>query len=240
MTLNNIGIVVPCYNEEDRLDTNEYKLFLSKNSGVFILFINDCSTDNTNTKLSDITAYSNAEHITLEKNYGKAEAVRKGVILLLNRGYDYIGFWDADLSTPLNEIKNFIPYFIKDQSISAVIGSRIPRLGSKIIYRKARRYIGRMITLILSLGPLRNISVYDSQCGSKIFNSKICDTIFRYPFRTKWLFDVEILMRINYLDLEDDIIIEYPLNEWTHKAGSKIYYRDIISIINEIIILFRY
>ena len=62
--------------------------------------------------------------------------------------------------------------------------------------------------------------------------------IFNRPFKTDWLFDVEILMRINNAFPAHDIIFEYPLNEWAHKSDSKIIYRDLFSIIKGIIKLF--
>ncbi len=62
--------------------------------------------------------------------------------------------------------------------------------------------------------------------------------IFNRPFKTDWLFDVEILMRINNAFPAHDIIFEYPFNEWVHKSDSKITYRDLFSIIKETIKLF--
>jgi len=234
-----IALVIPCYNEENRIDINEYKRFLRDNNDIFMLFIDDGSTDNTVQRLEEITQLENSKYIILNKNSGKAEAVRLGVIELLKYDYDYIGFWDADLATPLIEIKYFSDIFMKNKSILGIIGSRMVKPDSNIQYKISRRYIGRLLTSILYLGPLKNIPVYDSQCGAKIFTKEICDLIFQSSFKTDWLFDVEILMRINNKFSLSDIIYEYPLKEWVHIPGSKITFHEFSSILKEVIKLFR-
>ena len=50
-----IALVIPCYNEENRIDINEYKHFLRDNNDIFMLFIDDGSTDNTVQRLEEIT-----------------------------------------------------------------------------------------------------------------------------------------------------------------------------------------
>jgi dolichyl-phosphate beta-glucosyltransferase len=234
-----IALVIPCYNEENRIDTSEYKRFLRDNNNIFMLFIDDGSTDNTVQRLEEITELENSKYIILNKNSGKAEAVRLGVIELLKYDYDYIGFWDADLATPLIEVKYFSDIFMKNKSILGIIGSRMVKPDSNIQYKISRRYIGRLLTSILYLGPLKNISVYDTQCGAKIFTKEICDLIFQSPFKTDWLFDVEILMRINNVFSLNRIIYECPLKEWTHIPGSKINFHDYYSIFKELVKLFR-
>ena len=87
-----IALVIPCYNEENRIDISEYKRFLRENNDIFMLFIDDGSTDNTVQRLEEITQLENSKYIILNKNSGKAEAVRLGVMELLKYDYDYIGF----------------------------------------------------------------------------------------------------------------------------------------------------
>ena len=72
------------------------------------LFVNDGSSDNTASVLEELRS-KYPEFVTslsLEENSGKAEAIRKGVLSISqgNIDYDYVGFMDADLSTPLCEI----------------------------------------------------------------------------------------------------------------------------------------
>ena len=99
-----IGLVIPCYNEENRLDVNTYISFLKQNKNINLLFINDGSNDNTIDVIKTITSKNtNAKTINLKTNVGKGEAVRQGVLQLCKGKYSYIGYWDADLSTSLEE-----------------------------------------------------------------------------------------------------------------------------------------
>ena len=232
------GIVVPCYNEGSRLEPDLFILFLEKNTHIRILFVNDGSKDNTLDVLKTITELDNAELINCKQNYGKAKAVQIGINHLINEDIKYIGFWDADLSTPISEIINFIRILDNNNSLSGVIGSRILRLGNKIIYKKRRRYYGRFLMFILYFGPLKNIPVYDSQCGAKLFRKYYGKIIFEKPILTNWLFDIEILMRLDKLTTVKESVFELPLNEWVHKSDSKIGFKDSLSIIKDLIKLY--
>ena len=88
---------------------------------------------------------------------------------------------------------------------------------------------------ILYFGPLKNIPVYDSQCGAKIFTKDYAKKIFEKPMSTNWLFDIEILMRLDKLTIVKESVFELPLNEWVHKSDSKIGFKDSLSIIKDLI-----
>ena len=102
-------LIIPCYNEAKRLDIATYRDFLLKNPDFFLLFVNDGSTDKTATALKELEpTNSNFSIIELLKNNGKGEAVRQGVLHCLKTfNFKYIGYCDADLSTPLNEFLIF-------------------------------------------------------------------------------------------------------------------------------------
>jgi glycosyltransferase involved in cell wall biosynthesis len=95
-----IGLVVPCYNEALRLDLNYWTDLLASLPEVFFLFVNDGSMDNTALMISSLTE-PNFGLMTLEKNSGKAEAVRKGLLSLLDgrSQYDILGFvdWEEEI-----------------------------------------------------------------------------------------------------------------------------------------------
>lgn len=232
------GIVIPCYNEGSRINKNLFRSFLEKNVNVILLFVNDGSKDNTESVLKEFSSFENTILINLDKNYGKAAAVRVGVNILINKNVKHIGYWDADLSTPLSDINNFIRILNNDDSLSGVIGSRIIKLDNKIIFKKKRKLYGRILMFILYFGPLRKIPVYDSQCGAKLFKIHCAKKIFEKPLSTNWLFDIEILMRLNKLKSVKESLVELPLNEWTHQPDSKIGYKDSFNILKDIITLF--
>jgi len=90
-----IYMVVPCYNEEKRLNL-EYWNELIDTAGTKWIFVNDGSTDNT---LNLLQGIKNASVISLEKNVGKAEAIRRGVVSTfeaLNQDDFSFGYIDAD------------------------------------------------------------------------------------------------------------------------------------------------
>jgi dolichyl-phosphate beta-glucosyltransferase len=132
-TLPKAVIIIPCYNEENRLDVQSFSDYVKSNSNIFFLFVNDGSSDNTGKIIKEL-ALKNSNKLfckNLEKNCGKAEAIRQGFLEAFKMDADYIGFLDADLATPLSSIDEFCQ-FLKTEGISIVIGSRVRLLGRKI------------------------------------------------------------------------------------------------------------
>ncbi|WP_052522218.1 glycosyltransferase [Saccharicrinis fermentans] len=101
----NLAIVVPCYNEFERLPKDEFISFMKKNTRCKIVFSDDGSKDNTLQLLKEIKE-SCPQRIfinVLESNGGKAAAVRSGVLYCYkhNLDFDKIAFLDSDLATSL-------------------------------------------------------------------------------------------------------------------------------------------
>lgn len=233
-----VGIIVPCYNEAKRLSEKFFMNFLDTNEFVNLCFVNDGSKDDTIRILKSIQA-KHTERIfviDLKKNVGKAEAVRKGVISMLSQSqYHFVGYFDADLSTPLSEIEYFFFFQKFKPECLVMLGSRVKRMGTKITRKVPRHYIGRIFSTIASM--ILKMPVYDTQCGAKIFAAELAHEIFDAPFISTWLFDLELLARISEkkgLAEAKKIILEIPLNEWTHKSGSKIKAFDIVKICIEL------
>ena len=102
--------IIPCYNEEKRLRVKEFLKFSKTQKEIHILFVNDGSTDKTAAILQELCIdVSQFTFLNLEKNEGKSGAIRQGVLHLEeNNTFDYIGYLDADLATPLTEIPRLI------------------------------------------------------------------------------------------------------------------------------------
>lgn len=210
--IKNTCIIIPCYNEENRLNTEKIKCFKDR---YYFLLVNDGSKDNTLNLLNSI-ADDDIFVLNLTENSGKAEAVRQGMLHALTLPFatslEWIGFWDADLSTSLEEIDNFFKY---DSSADAIFGSRVKKLGSDINRTAKRHYLGRLFATV-SCSTLK-LKCYDSQCGAKLFKKEIVKIAFDEKFLSRWIFDVEILIR-----LEKCRVVEYPLKCWKDIKGSKI------------------
>jgi glycosyltransferase involved in cell wall biosynthesis len=220
----NTCIVIPCYNEEKGISNSEYSNFLENNPETLICFVNDGSKDNTLGVLNVLKAKHDAQiHIlSLEKNSGKAEAVRAGINYCnQNFQHQFIGYLDADLATTLEEFIDLRNYLTGEIVFS--FGSRIRKIGSTIERENSRFLIGRVVATFIS--NILNIKVYDTQCGSKLFTKEISEELFQKEFISKWLFDVEIFYRMIHLfDREKAItkMHEVPLKLWVEKGDSKV------------------
>jgi len=224
-----ICVVIPCFNEEKRLDIDKFKSFEREN--LYFVFVNDGSSDNTYDMLCKNLS-TNMYVLNLDKNSGKAEAVRRGMLFVetlpICEKVAWVGFMDADLSTPLWEIDYFFLYNdIFSCKADAIWGSRVKRLGGNIKRSLKRHLLGRLFATVTS--ELIGIgNCYDTQCGAKFFKKELIDTAFSETFISKWIFDIEILLR-----LKANVIIEYPLQEWKDVGGSKV---DILSELFRIIL----
>ena len=227
----NIAIVVPCFNEEDRLNIDIFIKFLENNQKYFILFVDDGSTDNTKNLIKS-NIKNRMELFSLKKNSGKGEAIRQGFLYILENYNDitHIAFWDADLSVPLEEILLFFKYDnLYAKSADAIFGSRIKRLGSNISRSKYRHWLSRIFITVINF-LIKDIKSYDSQCGAKIFSVETARKVFDKPFISSWIFDIEIQLR-----MKDCYLLEYPVTEWTEIHGSKInFFKTAFRVLKDI------
>ncbi|WP_104734464.1 glycosyltransferase [Hanstruepera ponticola] len=225
------AIIVPCFNEANRIDIAKFEAFNNHNANMSFYFINDGSSDNTKSILDGLSNTSERFHsLRLETNVGKAEAIRHG-FLKLNSIYDYVGYLDADLSTPLEEIERLLHYAQNKQK-PFVMGSRIKRIGSDIDRRLKRHISGRIVATIIDSFILQ-LGIYDTQCGAKIIDYNLAKVLFAEPFKTKWLFDVELILRAKLKYGKAyclDNIHEVPLLEWKDIGASKISNTDILKL----------
>ncbi len=220
-------IVVPCYNESKRINAKAFLDTLKNDSQLSFLFVNDGSTDDTLDILKYIKENNSAqvEILNLENNSGKAEAVRRGMLKSLEGTFDYIGYWDADLATPLSDIQ-ILCNLLESKNADIVMGSRVRLLGHNIERKAARYYLGRIFAICSS--QLLNIKIYDTQCGAKIFRkSEHLTAVFKKPFKVKWIFDVEMFARFSMVTGKSlteisSKWIEYPLEKWLEVKGSNI------------------
>jgi len=228
-------IVIPCYDEEQRFDSASFIDFLNKTANVNFVFVNDGSTDNTHVILESLRQKDpgRVQLLNLDANRGKAEAVRQGILHALESQPTYVGFWDADLATPLKVIDDFYQLLDKYPHIEMAFGARVRLLGRTIIRSPIRHYLGRASATLISL--VLDLPIYDTQCGAKIFRVTH-DTrhLFHQPFMTRWTFDVEIIARLiqsrngTNLPKPGDVIYEYPLDVWNDVHGSKIKPKDYL------------
>jgi dolichyl-phosphate beta-glucosyltransferase len=196
-----LSIVVPAYNEEDRLapTLESIAAFLAGRGDRFeILVVDDGSTDGTVDLVRrlgrEIPALSVIE---TRPNRGKGHAVRVG--MLAARGAVRV-MCDADGSTPPTELPKLLEALARGPAAVA-IGSRYLGSGAaaagcakvpvRIKQPRWRRAWSRLCNLVVrrTLVP----GIRDTQCGFKAFTAAAAGELFGRATVDGWAFDLEVL-----------------------------------------------
>lgn len=206
-----LSVIFPTYNEEKRIIStlNRSISFLKQQKFESeIIVVDDCSTDKT---VEVIRKYKDIKIIENKKNMGKGFSVKRGI---LSSEGKYVLFSDADLSTPIEELNNFLKY-IKEYDL--VIASRNLSTSKRIYDNKSiRKLLGNIFPYIVRLLVVKGI--YDTQCGFKIFRKNIANKLFSKQRINGFSFDVEILLLARKYNYQ---IKELPV-VWKHVEGSKL------------------
>jgi glycosyltransferase involved in cell wall biosynthesis len=222
-------LVVPCFNEAERLAEAPWVAWLDAEPDVNLLFVDDGSADGTGPILAGWAArHPRVSTLTLPTNRGKAEAVRAGLLAAFGRGAPIAGYWDADLATPLSAVARLRAALSRDPELWVALGSRVALLGAHIERSAARHYLGRVAATLASW--VLNLVVYDTQCGAKLLrDAPAVRAALGAPWRTTWTFDVELLGRL--LDAPGGgprRLVEVPVPAWRDVRGSKVGWRDVL------------
>jgi len=233
MTPAKMTLILPCYNEEQRLPLGPCEEFLRANPSARLCFVDDGSRDGTRAMLEAFCARlpGAARVLALPENRGKAGAVRAGMLDFLADASagEYVGFWDADLATPLEEGPRFVEILETRPGLRCVVGSRKAQPGARIQRNPLRDWVGRAVAGLIR-GCLR-LPVRDTQCGAKMFRRAEVAGLFGEPFFSRWVFDVEIFKRLR-VDKHTcaSAVCEQPLAEWRDVAGSKLKFYHGVKI----------
>lgn len=211
-----LTVIIPAYNEEDRLGTGLGGILAYLNAhypDYELIIVNDGSTDRTTAVVTQALAHEpRARLIAYQPNHGKGYAVRTGV--LVSRG-DPVLFMDADLSTPLEEIPRILTMLT---GADVVIGSRgLPEAKIQKKPSPFRQFASWLFDRIkYALVGLRTFK--DTQCGFKVFRGGVARQLFALGKVDRFMFDVEILFLAERAGLT---IREMPV-AWADMPGSKV------------------
>jgi dolichyl-phosphate beta-glucosyltransferase len=237
--MSSIAIIIPCFNEAERLNKAGFRDFLSLYPTRTLVFVNDGSTDATAAWIEDFNKELPQQVVAVHNtaNKGKASAIAKGIEHCLQKApgtYDLIGYLDADLSVSLEEMQR-ICTIVEEQQLDYGFGSRIKKLNATIDRSAFRHLTGRIIATIID--SRFQLGIYDTQCGAKVFRTALASSITDKLFLTRWLFDIEIFLRIR-MATPAAKGAEIPLLAWSSKKGSKLGVFQAGAIGREIIRLF--
>lgn len=225
-----LTVVVPAYNEEERLPRTLARLveyYDAQSYPYDVIVVSDGSRDGTDRVVQDISkAHPEVVLMAYTPNRGKGCAVRTGV--LAAKG-DFILFCDADLATPQEETEKLLPRIELGADIA--IGSR-PLRESRLEVRQPlyRELAGRTFNKAVQLLAVKGID--DTQCGFKLFRRDVAIDIFRRTKVDGFGFDFESLMIARDLGYRID---EVPIR-WSHQEGSKVnLLKDGIRMLSELV-----
>jgi glycosyltransferase involved in cell wall biosynthesis len=226
-------VVIPCFNEARRLRPDELKRAVTEQDSLRLLLVNDGSTDGTGDLLATLSESTGGRIDVMEmpRNVGKAEAVRLGMRKANDEAPRYAGYWDADLATPLQDVAVFARILDNNPRLFTVFGARVKLMGRHVRRNEVRHYAGRVFATLVSISL--KAAVYDTQCGAKLFRAgDVLRTVLEEPFTSRWVFDVEILARLNSLHRQGrvpplaSLLHEHPLMRWEDVKGSKVSLAD--------------
>lgn len=244
-------LVVPCYNEAARFDASAFLHALDSLPSLQFCFVDDGSTDDTLAALRQVeyrAPLDRVEILSLPRNAGKAEAVRRGLLHACAIGTEpapeFCGFWDADLSAPLTELPALLAEFDRAPTRHWIWGIRLRALGRDITRGTLRHYLGRGFATATSLAL--GLGSYDTQCGAKLFRiDALLREVLSEPFLSRWVFDVEMLSRADQLlraagrEGAAMLVYEQPLSRWHHRGGSKVRASDFLRALRELVAIHR-
>lgn len=211
-----LSIVIPSYNEQDRLVNTLEKIaaYLAlQDYGYEVIVVSDGSTDRTAAVARGWQPDGfPLEVIDRKENKGKGYSVREGAAKAKG---EYVLFSDADLSTPIEDAEKLLPYL--QEGFGLVIGSRNMEASELIVKQPFyRQLMGRVFNLLVR--TLAVPGIIDSQCGFKLFTRPALAAISPLCRIDGFSFDVEMLYLARRLGIE---IKEVPVR-WINAAGSSV------------------
>lgn len=204
------------------------------------IFVDDGSTDRTSVLCEAACARSSAHTLRMQRNSGKSEAVRAGLVHSLSdcRDTDLVGFMDADGAFASGDVARLIAeagnLLTTRREYDSLWSSRVALSGRNIERSAKRHYMGRIAATVLSWNS--SGVPYDTQSGFKLFapTDSFAATVSQ-RFQTRWLFEMEILVRFQLSTGRAMRVWEEPLYSWRDVPGSKVSAKEVLRIGREIL-----
>ena len=223
-----LTLVVPCYNEETRLDTSAFLDWVGARPSRHLRFVDDASLDRTAAVLDQLRErHSRISVLRLSRHHGKAGAVRAGI--LEDSASDLVGFWDADLAAPLTEVDGLVEVLANNPNLQCAAGIRVMRLGARIERSVSRRVCSRLFVTVANV--LLSLPAYDTQCGAKLFRRQAAQSLFADDFVSPWFFDLELYLRLRARSPDVELterVCEHALTEWQAMGQSRLRLRGFV------------
>lgn len=209
-----LEVVIPAFNEARRLPPTllqaiEFLAAQPWRAGIVV--VDNGSADETAEAALRVAADAGSVSLRVLgcTRPGKGAAVRRG---LLSSSSRYVGFFDADLATPIETLA--VAFSHLRQGATAVIASRHVPGATFVRTQPLRRRAGGALFRMATRSVLRDVR--DTQCGFKFFEREAVQRALLQCSATGFAFDVELLRR---LQGDGARIVEIPV-AWTDDRAS--------------------
>ncbi len=208
-----LSVVIPAYNEEDRISRtlNRVVEYLAGQDYRWeVLVADDGSTDATAEAVHQVGGPLSVKVLPLEHR-GKGWAVRHGMLAASGR---FRLLCDADLSVPIEQVERLMPPMGPEVDIA--VGSREAPGAARYGEPSRRHVMGRVYN-----GLVRRLAapgLADTQCGFKCFRDHAATQLFGRQTMDGFAFDVEVLYLARRLGLS---IAEVGV-DWYYQEHSKV------------------
>jgi glycosyltransferase involved in cell wall biosynthesis len=211
-----LSIVMPAYNEENRLrpTLDAYAPFFAERFGndyELIVVVNG-SRDRTEEVARDhATQWQQIKVIVDPRKIGKGGAIMRGFAAATG---DLIGFVDADGAT---QPQAYFDLVQKIGDADCIIASRwIPGAHVSPKQPLKRRIASRIFNWLVK--TLFDVRIHDTQCGAKLCKGSAVKKVLPDLGLTRWAFDVDLLFQLRRHGFS---ITEIPTT-WQDVGGSQL------------------
>jgi dolichyl-phosphate beta-glucosyltransferase len=210
-----LSIVIPCYNEEQRLPQTieQIERYLEGKDDYELILVDDGSSDGTRMVMDTAAERNRFVRVeALPHNRGKGRALAEGVAAA--KGSEIL-VTDADLSTPIEELPKLQGEL--ERGAGVAIASRALK-GSRVEVAQPfyRVLMGKAFNLLVQAVLLPGI--WDTQCGFKLFRADVAHDVFAELTTDGFGYDPEVLYRAKRRGVK---IAEVPVI-WRNSAPTKV------------------
>jgi glycosyltransferase involved in cell wall biosynthesis len=221
-----LSLIIPIYNESSHLEQfltqiDDLKLAADKE----LVFVDDCSKDNSFEILSKFKFNSKVIIQKQPKNQGKGAAIRRGFELATG---DIIGVQDADFEYSLDDIPSILEPLLAGKA-DVVFGSRFKK-NTLQVHRTFHYLVNRILTMLSNI--CSGLYLTDMETCYKFFKSEILKNINLESNR--FGFEPEITAKVARLKVR---MMEVPISYFprNYMEGKKITWKDGVAALRHIL-----
>jgi glycosyltransferase involved in cell wall biosynthesis len=221
------ALIFPCFNEAHRINVVKLNEFINS-VGADTFFVDDGSTDRSTQLLTEVKNVSKfkIEVLALEKNIGKTNAIRHGLMYCAEQGYQTALIQDIDLPFSASDVLKSAQK-LKESDSDICSGARVRLAGSPTFRSPLRHWAGRIVATLIYI--FYSSDFYDPQSPCKAYKLKSVIPLLNKPLKTRWFGDIELLRRARKSEQKIKTT-EFTLEEWKDVPDGKIKLGSLFAV----------